>query len=113
MAAARSYPATVDLAFGFLGFNRVALAVALVTVLTGIGSLVGRFRHAQGVEHQQLRRVALAAGATAACIIAVAAFAITGNVGMIGRPASFTIVIVPPTIGASILRYRLYDGTGS
>jgi hypothetical protein len=26
VVAARSYPATVDLAFGFLGFSRVALA---------------------------------------------------------------------------------------
>jgi hypothetical protein len=92
-----------------LAVSRVALAVALMTVLTGVGSLVGRLRHAQGVEHQQLRWVTLAAGATAVGIIAVAAYAITGSVAMIGWAASLTVVLVPPTLGASILRYRLYD----
>lgn len=108
--------AAVDNPFDFRSFygpllaaNRAGLAVALLTVLGGVVALVTRFRHARGVEHQQLRWVALAAGLTAGCIVAVAAFSAAGMVGLVGWAGSIAVVIMPPTIGASILRYRLYD----
>ena len=46
--------------------NQLALLVGLLTVLAGAGSLVVRFRHARGVERQQLQWVALAAALTGA-----------------------------------------------
>ena len=92
-----------------LAADRLALAVALLTVLTGVASLIGRFRLARGVEQQQLRWVALAGALTAMCVVAVAVCSAVGAVGLASWAASIGVVLLPPTIGASILRYRLYQ----
>src|SRR5215204_6649094 len=71
-----------------------------------------RFRRARGVERQQLRWVALAAALVpVAVLVAIVASAI-------GGPAADTVItfaagtvswLVPLTLGAAVLRYRLYD----
>jgi hypothetical protein len=54
--------------------------VVLVALVVAAGSLVGRFRHARGVERQQPRWLALAAAVAAvALLIAVAALVPKGN----------------------------------
>lgn len=112
----RTRSASVDNPFDLRAFagpllaaDRLALAVALLTVLTGVASLIGRFRLARGVEQQQLRWVALAGALTAMCVVAVAVCSAVGAVGLAGWAASIGVVLLPPTIGASILRYRLYQ----
>jgi hypothetical protein len=80
--------------------------VFVVAVVAAAGSLVVRFRRARGVERQQLRWVALAA----ALVALVAA--------LIGGPAATPVItfaagtvtwLVPLALGASVLRYRLYE----
>src|SRR5215218_1646277 len=52
--------------------NLAAQAVGILIILAGAGSLVTRFRHARGVERQQLRWVGLAAALTGVAMLAVA-----------------------------------------
>jgi hypothetical protein len=56
--------------------NQAALAVTTLAVVVAAGSLVGRFRHARGLERLQLRWVALAA-----------VLVVLGGRGVPGRPA--------------------------
>jgi hypothetical protein len=88
-------------------------ASALLTVvglLTGAGSLVGRFRRARGVERQQLRWLAFGA-ALAAVALLVAVVALQTPTGDDLFQASFgvSLAVLPLATGAAILRYRLYD----
>ena len=89
--------------------NRAALAVAVLGVLVGSGSLVVRFRRARGTERQQLRWVVLAAALTGvgmlACVVLVAA----GNEVLVGWVAGACVAVLPLAIGAAVLRYRLFD----
>jgi hypothetical protein len=75
----------------------------------GAGSLVVRFRHARGVERQQLRWLALAAGLTVVAVLALAALAPTGNALLLGWASGVCVALLPVATGAAILRYRLYD----
>jgi hypothetical protein len=82
-----------------LAANRAALAVTVVGLVAAAASLVGRFRHARGVERLQLRWVALAA-----VLVGL------GAVGVLFTLAVGCCLVVPPVAtGAAILRYRLYD----
>jgi hypothetical protein len=95
-----------------LAANRTALAVTVVGLGAAAVSLVGRFRHARGVERLQLGWVALAAvlvglGAVGVlCSLAVggSAAGILFSVGV-----GCCLVVPPVATGAAILRYRLYD----
>jgi hypothetical protein len=89
--------------------NQAALAVAILTILAGTVSLVVRFRHARGVERQQLRWVALAAALTGVAMAAVAVLVAAGAVDLAGWVAVLGVVVLPLATGAAILRYRLYD----
>jgi hypothetical protein len=85
------------------------IVIVLLSVLVGAGSLVGRFRRAQGTERLQLRWLALAA-ACASVLLPVALVA-----GYLGRDAvvlaslTLCVALLPLATGAAILRYRLYD----
>jgi hypothetical protein len=89
--------------------NQLALAFTTLAVVVAAGSLVVRFRGARGVERQQLRWVALAAA-----LVVLAAVGALGGVA-VGATAVVTwalvacMTVVPLTLGAAILRYRLYD----
>jgi signal transduction histidine kinase len=89
--------------------NQAAQALAILTILVGTASLVVRFRHARGVERQQLRWVALAAGLMGVAMAAVAALVAAGAVGPASWVAVLGVAFLPLAIGAAILRYRLYD----
>jgi hypothetical protein len=93
--------------------NRTALAVTVVGLVAAAVSLVGRFRHARGVERLQLRWVALAA-----VLVGLGAVGVLFSLGVGGSAAGILfdlgvgccLLVVPPVAtGAAVLRYRLYD----
>jgi hypothetical protein len=99
-------------AFGgvVLVVDLLAQAVTILAMVVGAGSLVIRYRRARGVERQQLRWVALAAGLVAAgAALALVGLAL-GTSALIGSVTTeFFVALVPVAIGAAVLRYRLYD----
>ena len=64
-----------------LAANRTALAVTVVGLVAAAASLVGRFRHARGVERLQLRWVALAA-----VLVGLGAVGVLFSLAVGGRP---------------------------
>jgi hypothetical protein len=88
----------------------VAGAVVLVALVVAAGSLVGRFRRARGVERQQLRWLALAAGVAAVALL-VAVAALIGDLGtnLLDGALGVSAAVLPLATGAAVLRYRLYD----
>jgi hypothetical protein len=89
--------------------NQAAQAVAILTILAGMASLVVRFRRARGVERQQLRWVALAAALTGVAMAAVAVLVAAGNLNLASWTSVLCVAFLPLATGAAILRYRLYD----
>jgi two-component system NarL family sensor kinase len=59
--------------------NQLALPAAILIILGGAASLVTRFRHARGVERQQLRWVTLAAALTGVAMLATGSTTWTGS----------------------------------
>jgi hypothetical protein len=89
--------------------NRAALAVTVLGILVGAGSLVVRFRRARGVERQQLRWVVLAAALTGVGMLASVVLVAAGNEVLVGWVAGVCVAVLPLAIGAAVLRYRLFD----
>jgi hypothetical protein len=89
--------------------NQLALALSTLAVAVCAGSLVARFRRADGVERQQLRWVALAA----ALLVVAAGAALVGlaldATEVVTWAISAWVAGLPLAIGAAVLRYRLYD----
>lgn len=83
--------------------------LVLAAIVGSAASLVVRFRRAPGLERQQIKWLAYAAGVT---VVAFVAGALIGglwsdavaNVLVIGA-----VVTLPLAVGVAILRYRLYD----
>jgi hypothetical protein len=89
--------------------TRAAVAVTVVALVVGTLSLVVRFRRARGTERQQLRWVALAAGLASLAILMALAGMVTRNPVLRNWGIGVSFAVLPPAIGAAILRYRLYD----
>ena len=89
--------------------NQLALVVTTLAVVVDAGSLVVRFRRARGVERQQLRWVALAAGLVALLLGVELAVVALGTPALLGWATTVGAAILPLAVGAAILRYRLYD----
>ena len=89
--------------------NQLALAFTTLAVVVGAASLVVRFRRAGGVERQQLRWVAWAAAlAVLGAVVALGGVAV-GATAVVTWTISACFAVLPVSIGAAILRYRLYD----
>jgi hypothetical protein len=89
---------------------QLTFAVTNLAVVVGAGSLVVRFRRARGTERQQLRWVALAAALTLlGSLVLLAAVTLGTSPAVLGWVAGVYVAILPLALGASILRYRLYD----
>jgi hypothetical protein len=94
---------------GLLIVNQVALIVTTLSVLVAAASLVVRFRRAGGTERRQLRWVALAAGLVALSgVVALGGLAV-GATAVIDWATGACVAVLPLAVGASVLRYRLYD----
>jgi hypothetical protein len=91
-----------------VAFPASALLV-LVGLLAAAGSLVGRFRHARGVERQQLRWLAFGAALAMVALLVAAVALETSRGGLFQTATGVAIALLPLATGASILRYRLYD----
>jgi two-component system, NarL family, sensor kinase len=96
--------------------NRLTWIISGLAILVGAWSLVVRFRHARGVERQQLRWVVFAGTLTGMTMLAVAATILALVTGIaIAPPILFGwlmavgVALLPLAIGVAILRYRLYD----
>jgi hypothetical protein len=93
--------------------NPDTVFLPLFPILAGaVASLVVRFRHARGIERQQLRWI----GASLAfMVIAIGAgFALStvlpeSGTDLAWLPATVAFPTVPVAIGVAVLRYRLYD----
>ena len=84
--------------------------VALVGLVVGAGSLLGRFRRARGTERLQLRWLALAAAVSAAALLlALATPTLGGETTLFQAAFGVSVGVLPLATGAAILRYRLYD----
>jgi hypothetical protein len=119
--AAALRPGTLDapfesvpnpIAVGAVPLQVAAYLAAVVNILAvpvaGV-SLVARFRRARGVERQQLRWVALAAGLSAMAAAVVLLGMATGTEALYGWATGVYVAVLPLAIGAAIARYRLYD----
>jgi hypothetical protein len=88
---------------------RAALAVTVLGILVGAGSLVVRFRRARGTERQQLRWVVLAAALTGVVMLASVVLVAAGKEVLVGWVSAVCVAFLPLATGAAILRYRLFD----
>ncbi len=89
-------------------YGSTSPATALIMVVAA-ASLVLRFRHASGVERQQLRWLAFAAALAPLAVLATAAGIITEHLAVAGWAIGLFLALLPLAICAAILRYRLYD----
>ena len=87
----------------------LAAAVTALTVPVGAVAMVLRFRRARGVERQQLRWVALAAGLAALAVAGTLAGVATRNAPVRDGLIGICVALIPLAIAAAVLRYRLYD----
>jgi MFS family permease len=83
--------------------------VTVVGLVVAAGSLVARFRHARGMERQQLRWLALAAALTGVGAAVVGVGMAVGATAVPLFAAGVCLVLLPLATGAAVLRYRLYD----
>jgi hypothetical protein len=104
----------VDNPFGIEGLGLSALADASfaavgAATLTGIGSLVVRYRRARGIERQQLKWVA-----GAACLLVLLTLGGDAASSLLGAGAGWAgtllgLLCVAVAVAIALLRYRLYD----
>jgi hypothetical protein len=92
---------------------RVTIAVAFVLTVGGLAvgawSLAVRFRHAGGIEREQLRWIAFAGALTGVAAAVVLVGMALGATAVLLLAAGVCLAILPLATGAAILRYRLYD----
>ncbi|MCD6022268.1 MAG: histidine kinase [Actinomycetia bacterium] len=111
-------PLGIDALGPFLDGAQALILVVLIGVIGSLTSLVLRFRRSSGIERLQLRWL-LTAAAFVALLYSGALFASLGSSwGGQGDPGWVTMLqtivipsfaLIPLAIGASILRYRLFD----
>src|SRR5215216_187796 len=83
--------------------------VTALTMVVAAGSLVLRFRRARGIERQQLRWLAFAAALAPPAVVVTAAGILAEEPVVAGWAIGLYLAMLPLAIGASIVRYRLYD----
>jgi hypothetical protein len=86
-----------------------ALLLVQLALLVAAASVVVRFRRARGTERLQLRWVTLAAALSGAAATAVVAGTLTHVEALYIWATTVYVTLLPLTIAAAVLRYRLYD----
>ena len=114
----------IDNPFGIHALNPIldplhlAAVVLPICIVASAASLVQRFRRSQGVERQQIRWLAYAAGLVAMLYLFVMAVSLPHSFSGTPTPqwveqlqiyAVFSFALIPIAIGIAILRYRLWD----
>jgi len=89
-------------------YSQAAPATTITLVVAAV-SLVLRFRRARGIERQRLRWLSLAAALAPPAVVLTAVGIVTGRDVLANWSAGLYLALLPLTIGASIVRYRLYD----
>ncbi|MDP9023632.1 MAG: hypothetical protein M3N57_13235 [Actinomycetota bacterium] len=87
------------------------LLLLFASIVAAAAGLIARFRRSRGLERQQLKWLATAAGLFVIAILSGPAFfwrVALPNAVWIGVLAT-GLVAIPLAVGAAILRYRLYD----
>ena len=109
--ASVSNPLLVPALSGWWSVPVVGLGAAVTALAVPVGAvaLVLRFRRARGVERQQLRWVALAAGLAALAVVGTLAGVATRNAPVRDGLIGILVALIPLAIAAAVLRYRLYD----
>jgi hypothetical protein len=87
----------------------LSVFTAQLAVVAGAASLVVRFRRARGVERQQLRWVAFAAGLSAVAVVVATIGALVAQPAVGDWSFGLYVALLPIATGAAVLRYRLYD----
>jgi hypothetical protein len=93
--------------------NRALLALTVLGVLIGAGSLVVRFHRARGIERQQLRWVVLAAALTGVGMLASVVLVAADNESLVGWVSGVCVVLLPLAVGAAVLRTACSTWTAS
>jgi len=79
-------------------------------MLTAGASLVVRFRHARGIERQQLKWFAYATAiALVALVISSVSYGLPEIAPVVTALSAISVLLIPVSAAAAILRYRLYD----
>lgn len=86
-----------------------AAPATTITLVVAAVSLLLRFRRARGIERLRLRWLTLAAALAPLAVVVTAAGIITGRDVLANWAAGLYLALLPLTICASIVRYRLYD----
>jgi hypothetical protein len=94
---------------GLVVTYQAAFAVTIIALVVAAASLVGRFRHARGIERLQLRWVALATILTALLGMAHLTAFVLGAYDLAPLAGGLSPPILSAAVGAAILRYRLWD----
>ena len=97
------------LAPGLLVAALAGIVVIVAGLLVGAGSLVLRFRRAQGTDRLQLRWLALAAACAPALLLTAVVAGLLGRDPLVLASLALCVALLPLATGAAILRYRLYD----
>lgn len=103
-------PLEVDVLQGPSGLLRLAGVIALhVVLIAAAGSIIVRFRAAQGVERRQLRWLALAAVPFPLFVVAAFVAATLDQQLLLGWMAAAFVAIIPVAAGLAIAQHGLYD----
>ena len=112
-------PLGVDALRPVLGFLEMVLVLFPLSIGVSAASLVLRYRRSRGQERLQLRWLATAAATVAGMfVLTMGASLAAGDTGpgdgdawvhLLQDASLFSFILIPVSIGAALLRYRLYD----
>jgi hypothetical protein len=89
--------------------EQLSLTVVIAALLATVWSLALRFRRAHGVERLQLRWMALAGAVLGLLALVIPAALAARTFDVFEWAFGICVAVLPLTVGAAILRYRLYD----
>jgi len=101
-----------------LGFLALMIALIPICMVASAVSLVMRFRRSVGIERQQIKWLACAAGLIVTLYLLVMIASLTYSIANVPQPrwldtaqiyTLFSFALIPISIGFAVLRYRLWD----